>query len=1229
MTITLTNVTSADINNLAFADTYPTGLVNSNTTVTNTGCGGTATATANATNPGKLTFTGGTLAAGASCTLTVNVRSATSGSYTNTIAAGAVTSSIGANASGASDTLNVARPNISKAFSAPTMLLNGTATLTITLTNPTNTAMTGAAFIDNLPSGLTASATGGTCVGTKSASAGIVSLAGGTIPTGAAGCTVTATVTGTTIGLKPNAIPIGGLTVTAPAGASNGTAAMDDITVLAPPTITKSFLASPILPNTGVSPLQIVLANSNPTDLTGATFIDTFPVAPGNMTVADLTTTNSCSGSLLNNLGAALTVGSVGIQLTGGIIPANGSCTITLNVKANLAGDYTNTIPAAPTAGFLNTANGGGNKLAASAALSVRLAAPIVGKTFSPTTIVANSNTTMTLTINNPSTTQAITGVAWSDIFPAGMKVFSTPSFTNSCGGSVTVGNAANDTSINISGATVPFNAGGTGSCSISVAVTSTLVAASPGVANTTGTVTSANANTSTTATASLIVTAPPLTAPTITKAFLQPSIGSGDISTIRFTLGNANVSIVNNANFTDTLTNMSVASATIGGTCSGVTNSPALVVGATALNLTVPNLPPGGCNVEVQVTSTNLGINPNSVSGVKTTQTPIAGAGAGPVNLTVYVKPTIAKAFNPTTISAGDISTITFTLNNANAAALTNANFSDPLVNMTIASTTIGGTCVSATNSPALTIGGTALNLTIPSLPSGGCTVTVQVTSTNSGLNPNTANGVTSSETTTIGVSSNTANLMVISGVPVSGTVYIDANHNANFDGAESGTGQTLYVKLVTASGGICGASATSVAPVTAGNGSYSFALVTAGEYCLILDNNNLPTDVTPSIGAGWIFSEVPNGIRLLNVASLPQANQNFGLFNGSKVSGTVFADNGIGGGTANDGVQNGGEAGIAGVSIKATNSAASITFDTTLTDGAGNYSLWLPATAAGSVLISETNLTGYVSTGGGVGTTGGSYARSSDTTSLTVAVGASYANINFADVLINQFGANGQQSGSPGTVVFYPHQFLAGSGGSVAFSAVSASSWPIIIYRDLNCNGLIDAGDAPIAAAITVTAGEKICLINKVNIPAGVAVGAQDNTALQALFTYTGASPVLTSTLSLVDLTQVSGTAGLVLNKTADKANAQPGDIITYTIVYQNNGSAPISTIVINDATPAFTNFESANCIGALPASISLCAVSLAPASGGAGAVQWLLTGVLAPASAGQVEFKVKVNN
>ena len=1111
MTIVLTNVSNIPMTGIAFTDTYPLGLVNGPTAGVVENCSGAVTAANNGTS---LALSATTLAAGASCTITVNVRSAAPGSYTNTIAAGSVTStSHGSNAFAASAVLTVAVPAISKAFTASTIPLNGTTTLTITLSNPTATAMTGAAFTDTLPAGLTASAPGGTCLfpgGTRTASGSTIALTVGTIPA-AGSCTVTATITGTTIGLKVNTIPVGGLTVTGPAALSNGIAAVDDVTVLAAPAVTKSFLTSPILPVTGVSTLRIVLENSTAVALTGATFTDVFPTSPGAMTIANLTTTNSCGGNLLNSAGGALAINDVGIRLTAGTIPANGTCVITVNVKASLAGDYVNTIPATPTTGFLNTTEGGGNTVAATAPLSVRLAGSTIVKTFSPATITANTASTLTLTLTNPSTLQAITGVALNDIFPAGMKVFSPPSFTNSCGGTVATGSLANETSISISGASIPTNS----SCSISVAVTSTVPVASPGVTNTTSTVTSTNASTGAAASANLIVNAAPLTAPSIAKAFNLSTIGVGGTSTMTFTLGNVNAVVLNNANFTDTLTNMSVASATIGGTCSGTTNSPALLVGATSLNLTVPVLPPGGCTVTVQVTSSNLGANPNTTSGVTTTETPTAGAVSNTATLTV-----------------------------------------------------------------------------------------------------------------------------VILGVTVSGTVYSDTNHNASKDGVETGTGQAIFAKLIDSATPTTASQAVTVDPST---GAYSFTGVPVGAYSIVLDNNNTLADVTPSAPAGWVGTQSPTQTRSsVAVGAVNVFNQDFGLYNGSRLAGRVFVDSGIGAGVANDGIQNGGELGLPAVGVVAQNALCPATLcDSTTTNSAGDYTLWIPAVASGAVNIVQANLGGYISTGGQAGNTAGAYTRSTDTTVFTLVGGSVYTGVNFADVPDNSFVNFGSQTGLPGASVFYAHTFTAGTAGSVAFGTTNIASpviagWTNLIYRDTDCNGLLDGAEGASAfSSIAVTAGQVICVIVKEFIPAGAPNGAQDQVTVTATFTYTNASPALVLAYTRADTTTV-GTAGLTLTKEVRNVTtagafgtnntALPGQTLEYRITYTNTGSGVLSTVVLTDSTPAFTVFVSATC-GANVPNITSCSATTQPSVGGVGALAWTLVGTLAPGSQSNVLYRVSV--
>jgi uncharacterized repeat protein (TIGR01451 family) len=471
----------------------------------------------------------------------------------------------------------------------------------------------------------------------------------------------------------------------------------------------------------------------------------------------------------------------------------------------------------------------------------------------------------------------------------------------------------------------------------------------------------------------------------------------------------------------------------------------------------------------------------------------------------------------------------------------------------------------------------------------------------------------------------SNTATLTVgVGGVQLSGLVYNDVNHNLQLDTSEASTGLTLYAKLI-ANGGT---TALQAVAVNVASGAYQLTSVAAGNYSIIIDDNNTLTDITPTIPLGWIGTEMPNYTRAnVLVSTTALQNLNFGLFNGSKVNGTVFADIGTGGGTANNGIKEGGELGIDSVTVKASSGAS--TFDTTLTDGAGSYTLWIPATATGAVLITETNLSGYLSTGGTAGNTAGSYTRSSDRTSFTFAIGLSYTNVNFADVPVNNFAANGQQTGFPGNVVFYAHQFNAGSGGTVTFSAVSANSWPAVIYRDINCNGQVDTGDT-VLSSTSVTAASQLCIIDKVTIPTGTAIGLQDTVTIQALFSYTNASPVLTSTLSVFDTTTVGAvSAGLVLIKVVDKATAQASETVTYTLSYQNNSNASIASIVINDATPAYTNFLSATCVLPLPAAISACSVTSAPTVGSVGTIKWTLTGTLSPSATGQVRYSVKVDN
>jgi uncharacterized repeat protein (TIGR01451 family) len=105
------------------------------------------------------------------------------------------------------------------------------------------------------------------------------------------------------------------------------------ITVIGAPTITKSFSTDPI--NSGASTsLTLTLTNPNATALTAATVTDTYPVQIVNATPANAATT--CGGTVTaTNAGPS-------VVLTGGTIPASGSCTVSVEVTSTIVGTHLN-----------------------------------------------------------------------------------------------------------------------------------------------------------------------------------------------------------------------------------------------------------------------------------------------------------------------------------------------------------------------------------------------------------------------------------------------------------------------------------------------------------------------------------------------------------------------------------------------------------------------------------------------------------------------------------------------------------------------------------------------------------------------------------------------------------------------------------------------------------------------------------------------------------------------
>lgn len=787
LSVTLTNPNPIAISGVQFTDSYPSGMTNITVGATSQ-CGGTATA-ANGATP-SLAFSGGTVAANSSCTVTENVTINAASTFANTIAAGGLTTTnSGSNLLAATANLNGPQPpTVTKSFSPSSVIAGSSSTMTISIANPNAFNLTGAAFSDPYPGGLvnttagafSAASIAAGCAGTVTAAvgAGSAALSGGTIPAGTT-CTMTVGVTGTTTGGTLTNTMSAVTTTQAPASS----AASGSIFVILPPAVAKSFSPSTVVVNVP-STMTITLSNpaTNSAAITGVTFTDSYPTSAGGGTLVNASATSAFDASSSPGCSGTITgaLGSGSLALSGGSIPVGGSCVIKINVTSATAGTYNN------STGAVATGNSGSGSAGAATLTTTLQAAPTVTKAFAPATVPIGGSSTLTISLTNPSANAlAITGVNFSDLYPtvgaSGKLVntttgaFTGASVSAGCGGTVT--GAIGSSSLALSGGTIPANT----TCSITVNLTSSTAGT---YNNTTGSVASSNAATSAGGSASLGV----LAQPTVTDSFSPSTVPITTPSTLTIAISNPNASDITGASFTDSYTlvsgvgslvNSSVPNAqfinqTTGTSCSGTLTATA---GASSLTLSLGVIPANTtCTITVSVNSTGntgnaIGTYQNSVV-VASTNAPSSAVQSAQLVTTVLAAPSIAKSFNPTSVpadGAAHSSVLTITLTNppANTGAITGVTGSGgsglidsfPAGMTTAPSATLanscGGTGTLASGSISLTGG------TIPA--NGSCTLstTVQVTTSTAGKQyNNTTNSVTTSDATPSAATSNTATL-------------------------------------------------------------------------------------------------------------------------------------------------------------------------------------------------------------------------------------------------------------------------------------------------------------------------------------------------------------------------------------------------------------------------------------------------------------------------------------
>ena len=717
LVITLSNA-SAIVASLSapLVDTMPGGVVISATPAPTTSCvGGVVTETTS-----TITLTGGTIPAGGSCTVTAGVTAAAGGNLVNSLAAGALQTSNGNNAGPAIATLTVnvpaaVLPTVGKAFTPATIDVGGASTLVITLSNASAIAASlSAPLVDTMPGGVVISATPApttTCVGgVVTNTTSTITLTGGAIPADGS-CTVTAGVTAAAGGNYINSLAPGALETN---NGNNSGPAIATLSVSSPSGVTlgKAFSPPTIIAG-GASTVTITLSNAGNAATMTARLTDTLP---SGLVVSGVAST-TCGGTPSASTSA--------VTLTGGTIPANGSCTLTVNVIAAVAGSYFNTL----TAGALQTSNGN-NAGPAVATLTVNLPASIpvtLSKSFSPGTIVPGGVSTLTITLTNPNNTVANLTAPLTDYLPSGVAI-SGNGYTN-CGGKYSGNKGA--TTVTVYGGSIPAN----GSRTVTVEVTASAAGSYTNTLPVGALETNLGSNT-TAAVATLIVSAPVTIAPTLTKSFSPSTIVPGGVSTLTITLTNPNGTVANlTAPLTDYLPNGVVIFGNGYTNCGGKYSGNK---GATTVTVSGGSIPANGSRtVTVDVTAPAAGSYTNTLP-VGALQTNLgSNTTAAYTTLTVTfpvtVAPTLTKSFNPSTIKQGEVSTLTITLTNPNNTV---ANLTAPLTDYLPNGVVIfGNGYTNCGGKYSGNKGATTVTVYGGSIPANGSrTVTVDVTAFGSG---------------------------------------------------------------------------------------------------------------------------------------------------------------------------------------------------------------------------------------------------------------------------------------------------------------------------------------------------------------------------------------------------------------------------------------------------------------------------------------------------------------
>jgi uncharacterized repeat protein (TIGR01451 family) len=938
--IRLTNSdTSAPITGISVTDPLPAapnGLKLADPPNVRSTCAGSPVYSG-AANAAQAGMSGASLPPSGSCDFLFDVVNdgAGSGNWVNTIPIGNITADGGIK-NQSTVTGNLTRvaaqvPTISKAINPGSVAPGQTARLTITITSGTQ-ALTGLAVTDHftddgLASGaLTGIKVAATPNASTTCSGGIVTavpegtsvaLSGASLDASTS-CTVDVDVIATNPGAVANTIPLN--SIRNDQGQTNtGTFAYAPLTTSMNMGLAKSFTPDVVKPNERTR-LRITILNATQAAIANFGITDNLP--PGMTVPAGPNVVQTCGPATQVNTSPNTQVvvsgGAVGAA-SGGV---SASCYVELDVVVSVKGKYTNTLPAQsitvngvptlyppiPVPAELNAVD----PLVVHKAIgtfTLDTAGLPGGMTTGEASRAAGAVAPLLIHLSNPNNVP-LTGLAFTDVLPAGLVVAQTPNASTTCGGTVVA--PASATEVRLAGGSLTAS----GSCTVTVDVLSN----NPGEYTNTipsgGVTTTEGVKNEEPTRAKLNISKPP----TVGKQFDPAVIPQNGISKLTIFLRNENATAITLSEaLVDTLPTAPGA-IVVAATPNVVKSCPGAVTAtAGAGTVTYANgatIPIGGCTITVDVTGNVPGAYNNNIpaGALKTNvgQNPDPANAPLQISTQGYISGKVFRdnnttpngTFEPATDAPIPGQTINLYSGPNCSGTLAGTTTTDAQGNYLFSGLAAGNYSVCQPNQPDGTINGITTAGGITQVNSSGGTPGA---ATNQATVPSAITNITLGQNGSNEVSGSTGNNFAeIVPSSISGTVFLDQNNNGVQNGADAGIpGQSIELRSgANCSGPLVTQGGLTNPATTDGNGNYRFDNLPPGNYSVCQPNQPVNTSngktVAGSVGNGGTpgtpSAETSTPSAIANIVLPPNTTStgnNFAeLPYNRTVSGRIFLD-------------------------------------------------------------------------------------------------------------------------------------------------------------------------------------------------------------------------------------------------------------------------------------------------------------------------------------------------